>query len=114
MGAGLGMNGTGTVVGASLDGPVTTGSPRAVMWRNGTITDLNTVVAADTTLYLLTAFDINDAGQIVGFGFDPGSSQLHAFLASPITGNGPSARGPQARTELPGNIRQFLRRHGLR
>jgi probable HAF family extracellular repeat protein len=114
MGAGLGMNGTGTVVGASLDGPVTTGSPRAVIWQNGTITDLNTVVAADTTLYLLTAFDVNDAGQIVGIAFDPSSSEVHAFLASPIAGNGPAARGVMARANLPGNVSQFLRRHGLR
>jgi len=26
-------------------------------------------------------------GQIVGFGFDPNTNEVHAFLASPIAGN---------------------------
>ncbi|HET9178450.1 MAG TPA: hypothetical protein VFQ24_08855 [Terriglobia bacterium] len=110
---GLNMNGLGDVVGASLDAPPPTGNPKAVMWQNGQITDLNTVVPADTTLYLLTAFDINNAGQIVGIGFDPVSNEVHAFLANPIPGGGPAARGASKRPKLPDGVRHLLQQHEL-
>lgn len=110
---GLDMNGLGVVVGASLDAPPPTGNPKAVMWQNGVITDLNAVVPADTTLYLLTAFDINNAGQIVGFGFDPVSNEVHAFMANPIPGGGPAARSATKRLQLPDSVRQFVQQHEL-
>jgi probable HAF family extracellular repeat protein len=85
--AGLGMNNAGDVVGSSIDGDLATGSPRAVIWRRGgAIADLNTLVPADSPLYLLTAFTINDAGAITGFGFDPATGTIHAFLATPAGG----------------------------
>ena len=92
--AGLGINDTGDIVGASLDAPPPFGNARAVLWHNGQAADLNTLVPASTSLYLLTAFGINDAGQIVGFAFDPNSGEVHGFMAAPISGTGPAARGP--------------------
>jgi probable HAF family extracellular repeat protein len=84
MSAGLGMNDAGDVVGSSIDGDLATGSPRAVIWRaGGAIADLNALVPADSPLYLLTAFGINTAGAITGFGFDPVTASVHAFLATP-------------------------------
>ena len=62
--AGLGMNDLGDIVGASIDGDVATGLPRAMLWHNGVMSDLN-ALAADSPLYLLTAFTINDRGEIV-------------------------------------------------
>ena len=94
MSAGLAINDTGDIVGASLDAPPPFGNPRAALWHNGQAVDLNALVTAGTSLYLLTAFGINDSGQIVGFAFDPNSGQLHGFLATPISGMGPAARGP--------------------
>jgi probable HAF family extracellular repeat protein len=41
--AGLGINDSGEVVGVSFDGE---GDPRGFLWRNGVMTDLNTVVPA--------------------------------------------------------------------
>jgi probable HAF family extracellular repeat protein len=82
--AGLGINNAGDIVGSSIDGDVATGNPRAVIWRHGVVADLNALVPADSPLYLLTAFAINDAGAITGFGFDPLSGTIHAFLATPI------------------------------
>jgi probable HAF family extracellular repeat protein len=111
---GLDMNGLGVVVGASLDAPPPTGNPSAVIWQNGAITNLNDVVAANTSLYLLTAFDINNAGQIVGFGFDPITNEVHAFLASPIPGGGPAARKAAKRPAMSENVRQFVQQHGVR
>jgi probable HAF family extracellular repeat protein len=91
--AGLAMNDTGDIVGTSIDGPVSTGNPRAAIWHNGKALDLNALVPADTSLYLLVAFGINNAAQIVGFGIDQNSGEVHGFLASPIAGTGPAARG---------------------
>jgi len=85
--AGLGINNAGDIVGSSIDTDVATGNPRAVIWRHGkTIADLNSLVPADSPLYLLTAFAINDAGAITGFGFDPATGSIHGFLATPAAG----------------------------
>jgi probable HAF family extracellular repeat protein len=101
--AGLGMNNLGDIVGASIAGPdPLTGVPKAVVWHNGVITDLNTVVPEGTSLFLLTAFMVNDRGQVAGFGVDLNTSELHAFLATPQHGNGaPQVRGPVKLESLP-------------
>jgi probable HAF family extracellular repeat protein len=108
---GLAINRTGDVVGGSLDGPPPLGNARAVIWHNGQITDLNSVVSADTSMYLLTAFGINDAGQIVGFGLDLNTFEVHGFLATPIPGNGgPAARGPIRPPHLSSDNRKAILR----
>ena len=102
--AGLAMNDEGDIVGASLDGPPPNGNARAVIWHNSQIADLNSLVAP-TSIYLLTAFGINNAGQIVGFGFDMKTQEVHGFLAMPVTGdNGPAARGAIERPQLPPQV----------
>ena len=102
--AGLAMNDEGDIVGASLDGPPPMGNARAVIWHNRQIADLNSLVAP-TSLYLLTAFGINNAGQIVGFGVDMNTQEIHGFLAMPVTGdNGPVARGAIERPQLPPHV----------
>ncbi len=80
--AGLGINDRGDVVGASIDGNPASGNPRAYLRRNGVMTDLNTLVQSDSPLYLLTAFTINDAGEIAGFGVNS-TGDVHAFRATP-------------------------------
>lgn len=81
--AGLGINNVGDVAGASIAGPdPLSGAPKAVIWHNGVIADLNTL-APDSPLYLLTAFAINDSGQIAGFGVQLSSGEVHGFLAVP-------------------------------
>ena len=110
--AGLGMNNLGDVAGASIAGPdPLSGVPKAVVWHHGVITDLNTVVPADTSLFLLTAFMINDAGRVVGFGVDLNTFEVHAFLAIPLHGNSPSAaRGSVKMDRLPSHVHTQLRR----
>lgn len=85
------INNAGDAVGVSFDGmlwdAVQAGNASAVIWRNGgTTADLNQLVAEPTPLYLLFAFSINDAGEIVGFAFDTKSEQVHAFRATPVHG----------------------------
>jgi probable HAF family extracellular repeat protein len=93
--AGLGMNNLGDVAGASIAGPdPLTGIPKAVVWHNGVIADLNTEVPADTSMVLLTAFMINDAGQVAGFGLDLDTFEVHGFLATPAQVEDSNLRTP--------------------
>jgi probable HAF family extracellular repeat protein len=88
VGAGLAINNQGEVVGPSFSAPgPTSGSPRAFLWQNGVMSDLNTLVPADSPLYLLLADGINDAGEIAGFGVNTATGDIHAFLASPCDRN---------------------------
>jgi probable HAF family extracellular repeat protein len=77
---GLGINDDGTVVGASLDASF---NPRAVIWQDGAILDLNTRVAGTTDLYLLLAASLNNSGEIIGFGVNATTGELRGFLAIP-------------------------------
>jgi probable HAF family extracellular repeat protein len=75
----------GLVLGASISASF---SPRAVLWRNGTATDLNTLVPQNSALYLESACSINDKGEIIGFAFLKGNpSESHAYLAKPVVGS---------------------------
>jgi probable HAF family extracellular repeat protein len=107
---GLGINDFGDVAGASIAGPdPLAGIPKAVVWHNGAITDLNTAVPADTPLFLLTAFMINDAGQVAGFGVDLNTFEVHGFLATPIPADGaPAARGPVKLLIMPSRVHRQL------
>ncbi len=77
----LGINQTGSIVGASLDSNF---NPRAFLWNNGVMTDLNTLVAAQSPLYLLTGCSINSRGEITGLGVTS-SGEIHTYLATPIS-----------------------------
>src|SRR5439155_11172905 len=114
--AGLAMNNLGVVVGGSVggNGNPLTGSARAFVWQNGTMYDLNALVPPHSPMYLIVPFGINDAGQIVGFGFTA-SHELHAFLATPNTGAvasqivEPAAQHVMRPPALPANIREMVR-----
>jgi probable HAF family extracellular repeat protein len=79
----LGINDRGNVVGGSLDPSF---SPRASLWQNGKITDLNTLIPTGSSLFLLLALSINSSGEIVGLAFHPSTGDLHGFLATPRNG----------------------------
>jgi probable HAF family extracellular repeat protein len=123
VGVATGVNNRGVVVGASVSAPGPAGgNPRAYVWRNGVMTDLNTLVPADSSLYLLTAFAINDSGEIVGFGVTD-DGDLHGFLATPCSANmgGCSTGSPSGaetltkrKVVLSEDARNALLRSGLR
>lgn len=84
VGAGLGINNKGEVVGPSFSAPgPSSGSPRAFLWRNGVMHDLNALIPPNSPLYLLIAFGVNDSGEIAGFGVETSTGDIHAFLATP-------------------------------
>ena len=75
----LSINDAGSVVGASLDANF---DPRAFLWEKGVMTDLNTLIAGDSPLYLLTGCSINSRGEITGLGLTS-TGETHTYLARP-------------------------------
>jgi|HubBroStandDraft_4_1064222.scaffolds.fasta_scaffold01739_6 probable HAF family extracellular repeat protein len=78
----ISINDAGSVVGASLDANF---NPRAFLWEKGVMTDLNTLIAADSPLYLLTGCSINSRGEITGLGLTS-TGEIHTYLATPTHG----------------------------
>jgi len=78
-----GINNSGVIVGSSR----TSGNQeRGFVWRNGILTDLNTLIPANSGIVIRSANAINDSGQIAATGtvngntralrLDPGSAPL--------------------------------------
>jgi probable HAF family extracellular repeat protein len=111
--AALGINNKGDVIGPSFDSE---GNPRAFVRKSGEgnlPVDLNGLVPADASLYLLVAFSINDSGEIVGFGVD-NNGDIHGFLATPCEGvtdfaGRENQSAEKTRVILSENAREFLR-----
>jgi probable HAF family extracellular repeat protein len=87
-----GINNSGQVVGQSTD---STGT-RAFLSRNGVMTDLNTLLPANSGWVLLTADFINDAGQIAGSGVFNGN--YTSYLFTPAGNHPPVANAGAAQT----------------
>src|SRR6185312_8501284 len=85
---GLGVNGRNQIVGVSFAAGFA--NPRAFLYQNGHMTDLNTL-APNSPVYLQVAGNINDSGVIVGQGCRPDDCAAGAvfvsFIAVP-TGDG--------------------------
>jgi len=110
------INNKSQVVGWSCDSD---GNCRAYLWQNNVMTDLNSLIPADSKLYLMFAYGITDAGDIVGQALDKSTGQAHAFLALPRSGGtgnenetvwSPGVRSQsEARSENQGDLLQRLR-----
>ena len=112
-----GINDLGQVVGVSFN--INTGAQRAFIWENGKTMDLNSFLPAGSALYLLSASDINDRGEIVGQANVIGTAQSPAFLATPARGWNPATATPLRAIVspplLPASVRaQFMHRTGIR
>ncbi|MCU1263086.1 MAG: hypothetical protein JWO80_5971 [Bryobacterales bacterium] len=113
--AAAGINDRGEVVGTSYDASDNFANLNltAFLWRNGKMTDLNTLVPGGSPLFLLFATGINSRGDIVGFGVTS-AGDLHAFLATPSHGEtGSDSAGPDAQDAtrpmiLPENVRKMV------
>jgi len=111
--AAVGINDAGVVTGLSLDADF---NPRAFLRQNGVMTDLNTLVRADSPLFLMQACSINSRGQIVGLAMRKSTGELHGFLATPTTGAAagedlsPAAQSANSPMVLPENVREQIRR----
>jgi probable HAF family extracellular repeat protein len=74
------INNRGQVVGESCD---VNFNCRAFLWQSGQMIDLNSLISSGSSLYLLSANDLNDRGEIVGQAFDQDSGAAPAFLVVP-------------------------------
>jgi probable HAF family extracellular repeat protein len=81
----LGVNEQGQIVGVSYAAGFS--NPRAFLYQNGKMVDMNMLVDGNSPLYLQVAQEINDLGVIVGQGCVPGNcsatSPSIAFVAIP-------------------------------
>jgi len=75
------INSAGQVVGVSF-GDAVRGS-RAFIWQDGVLTNLNDLVDIAPDV-LLSAQDINEAGQITGRVRDGVTGEINAFIATPV------------------------------
>ena len=83
------INNRGQAVGSSFDSSASWS--HGILWQNGVSIDLNTLFPASSNLYVISASNINDRGQIAGMalemaGPNPGTI-VHAFLATPANEN---------------------------
>lgn len=79
--AAFGINNNGQVVGQSCNSDISV--CRAFLWQAGAMTDLNTLIPADSPLSVISGGDINDRGEIVGIAVDQSTGEPLAFLAVP-------------------------------
>jgi probable HAF family extracellular repeat protein len=78
------INDSGIVVGSSgYVGDATSNHP--VMWENGQVIDLNTILPANSGWVISEALSINDSGEIVGVGSYNGQSVGYAMMVSGAT-----------------------------
>ena len=79
-----GINNRGQVVGSTIDSD--NNWSHGFLWRNGVMTDLNTLISADSNLSIISASNINERGQISGMATvvnGPDAGNIHAYLATP-------------------------------
>jgi len=74
------LNNHNQIVGSSCDDQ---GNCRAFLWQNGQMVDLNSLIPANSPLYLVFAESINDAGTIVGNAVNTVTGDMRAFMAIP-------------------------------
>jgi probable HAF family extracellular repeat protein len=119
------INNRGEAVGTSFDA---NNNMHPFIWRNGTMTNLNTFISPDSPWILLEALGNNDRGQIVGFASNTISSEVHGYVLTPVSEEDDSplsassraiqsSESQRPRVVLPENIRETLqrrmaRRHG--
>jgi probable HAF family extracellular repeat protein len=80
-----GINNRGQVVGSTIDSD--NNWSHGFIWQNGVMTDLNTLISADSNLSVISASNVNERGQISGMATvvaGPHTGDIHAYLATPV------------------------------
>jgi probable HAF family extracellular repeat protein len=103
-----GINNGGQVVGNDFDS--TFNWAHGFIWQDGVMTDLNTLIPADSNLFIISASNINDRGQISGMATVQAgahANEIHAYLLTPVDGRIGASMADFARTHphsiLPAN-----------
>ena len=83
------INNRGQAVGSSFNSE--SSWSHGLIWQNGMTTDLNTLFPASSNLYVISASNINESGQIAGMAVEMAGPHaghiVHAFLATPVDEN---------------------------
>jgi probable HAF family extracellular repeat protein len=114
-----GINSRGQVVGSTFDSSLNWS--HGFIWQDGVMTDLNTLFPADSNLFVISATQINERGQISGMATvlsGPDAGNIHSFLATPVEeriGTSVADVAPiHPKSNLPAHTcHQSLRRFGL-
>jgi probable HAF family extracellular repeat protein len=80
-----GINNRGQVVGNNFDSSFNWA--HGFIWQNGVMTDLNKLIPADSNLFIISASNINERGQISGMATvlsGPRMGNIHAYLLTPV------------------------------
>jgi len=108
-----GINRKGQVVGSTWDSHFDWS--HAFIYQNGVMTDLNTLMSADSNLYATMANKINERGQISGMArviSGPKAGDIHAILLTPVNESIRRSTADVARTHpktsLPANVGERL------
>jgi probable HAF family extracellular repeat protein len=109
------INSKGQVTGQSCDAD---GNCRGVLWQNGVITDLETLVAGGgSTFFVFEGRGINSRGQISVIAFDSDTGECCSFLLNPRNAGAASTAatkavpsGGSSKVDVLGNVRKLLNR----
>ena len=103
-----GINNLGHVVGNNFDSNFNWS--HGFIWQDGVMTDLNALIPEDSGLFIISASNINERGQISGMATvqtGPHAGDIHAYLLTPIDGRIGTSMADFARTHpqslLPAN-----------
>jgi probable HAF family extracellular repeat protein len=111
-----GINNWGQVVGNDFDSNFDWF--HGFIWQDRVTTDLNALIPEDSNLFIISASNINDRGQISGMATvqtGPHAGEIHSYLLTPIDGRIDASMADFARTHpiLRGNAcTHFLQRFG--
>ena len=78
----IALNDSDEVVGSSINSAFTTMT--ATIWKQGVAADLNTLIPANSSLYLIFGCSINSRGQILGLATNLAGTVYHAYELTPV------------------------------
>jgi probable HAF family extracellular repeat protein len=78
----IALNDSDEVVGSSINSAFT--SMTATIWKQGVPADLNTLIPANSSLYLIFGCSINSRGQILGLATNLAGTVYHAYELIPV------------------------------
>jgi hypothetical protein len=78
----IAVNDRDEVVGSSINSTFT--ALTATIWKHGVPTDLNTLIPANSSLYLIFGCSINSRGQILGLATNLAGTVYHAYELIPV------------------------------
>ena len=78
----IALNDRDEVVGSSINSSFT--ALTATIWKHGVPTDLNTLIPANSSLYLIFGCSINSRGEILGLATNLTGTVYHAYELIPV------------------------------